>query len=132
METTTIPKAQLWTGRIMSGIVILFMLFDAIIKFLKTPQVIDATVKELGFKEHHILLMAFLSLIPALLYMIPRTAVLGAVLLTGLYGGAITANLRVDNPLFSHNLFPVYLGILMWGGIWLRSPKLQALLPVNR
>ncbi len=132
MTTTDIPKPALWTGRFMSGFVILFMLFDAIIKFLRLPVVIDTTVGQLGYGEHHILVHAFTGLIPTLLYAIPRTSVLGAVLLTAHLGGAIASHLRVDNPLFSHMLFPVYTAILMWGGLWLRSVKLRELLPLSR
>ncbi|HET9487280.1 MAG TPA: DoxX family protein, partial [Chryseosolibacter sp.] len=111
-----ISKSRLWTGRIMSGSVILFLLFDATIKFLRTEEVIDTTVKQLGWGEHHIIVHAFLVLVPTILYVIPITSVLGAVLLTAHFGGAIAAHLRVDNPLFSHTLFPVYTAILMWGG----------------
>jgi len=132
METIQISKSRLWTGRIMSGFVVLFLLFDATIKFLKLPPVIETTVNQLGYAEHHILVHGLLALIPTILYAIPRTSVLGAVLLTAYLGGAIASNLRVDNPLFSHLLFPVYIAILMWGGIWLRDERLRALIPYNK
>lgn len=132
MERVAISKSRLWTGRIMSGFVVLFMLFDAIIKFLKLPDVIQNTVNELGYQEHHILIHGLLALIPTILYAIPRTSVLGAVLLTAHLGGAIASHLRVDNPLFSHMLFPVYVGIIMWAGLWLRDEKLSAILPVKK
>lgn len=131
METTSISKAQRITGSIMSGIVIAFMLFDSIIKFIRPAVVLQTTIHELGYKEHHIIVHAFVSLIPTILYIIPRTGVLGAVLLTAVFGGAIASHLRVDNPLFSHMLFPVYIGILMWGGLWLRDTRLRALLPLR-
>lgn len=127
-----ISGSALWAGRIMSGLIILFMLFDAVIKFLRPEPVIQATIHELGYKEYHILTHAFLSLIPTLLYCIPRTSVLGAVLLTALFGGAIASNMRVDNPLFSHVLFPVYAGILVWGGLWLRNKQLRAIFPITK
>src|SRR5688500_3100845 len=101
METNKISTSRLWTGRIMSGFVILFMLFYAIIKFFKPPVVIQTTVAELGYAEHHILLHGLFALIPTILYIIPRTSVLGAVLLTAHLGGAIASHLRVDNPVFS-------------------------------
>jgi DoxX-like family len=128
----TISKPKLWTGRIMSGLVIFFMLFDAVLKFLKPEPVIQTTINILGYADHHILVHGFLALIPTILYAIPRTSVLGAVLLTGYLGGAIASNLRIDAPLFSHILFPVYVGILLWGGIWLRTPRLQNLFPIEK
>jgi hypothetical protein len=131
MEATAISKSRLWTGRIMSGFAILFLLFDAILKFVNPPEVAQTTVNELGYAEHHILVMGVLGLSVTLLYMIPRTSVFGAVLLTGYLGGAIATHVRVDNPLFSHILFPVYVGILVWGGIWLRDERSRALLPVK-
>jgi hypothetical protein len=132
METTKISTSRLWTGRIMSGLVILFMLFDATMKFLKPPVVITTTVDELGYAEHHIILIGFFALIPTILYAIPRTSVLGAVLLTAYFGGAIATHLRVDNPLFGYTLFPVYIAILMWGGIWLRDERLRSVLPFKK
>lgn len=129
---TQISKSRLWTGRVMSIFVILFLVFDGVMKFIKPEVVVQTTVNELGYAEHHILLMGFLVLIPTLLYAIPRTSILGAVLLTGYFGGAIATHLRIDNPLFSHTLFPVYFGILMWGGIWLRDERLRAIFPVKK
>ena len=116
-----------WT---MSGFVILFLLFDAVIKFIMPPVVVQTTVNELGFQAHHISIIGFTGLLGVVLYAIPRTALLGAVLLMAQFGGAMAANLRIDAPLFSHILFPVYLGILMWGGLWLRMPALRNLFPM--
>ena len=131
METNnTISKPRLWTGRIMSAIVILFMLMDGVMKFVKPAPVIQSTV-ELGYQDHHILWMGLLALIPAILYAIPQTAILGIVLLTGFWGGAINTHFRLDAPLFSHVLFPVYLAILGWGGLWLRDARLRAIFPVR-
>ncbi|XEC96393.1 DoxX family protein [Paenibacillus tarimensis] len=123
-----ISKSRLWTARIMSGLVILFMLFDSISKFLKPAMVVEGTL-ELGYSEHHILTIGVLGLISTILYAIPRTSVLGAVLLTAYFGGAIAIHLRMDNPLFSHTLSPVYIAVLAWGGIWLRNEKLRKLIP---
>jgi hypothetical protein len=130
MEETKESKGRLWAGRILSGLAVLFMLMDAIMKLVKPQQVIDTTVGELGYQEHHIVTLGVLGLICTLLYIFPRTAVFGAVLLTGYFGGAIATHLRIDNPLFSHMLFPVYLGILIWGGLWLRNSKLRELFPI--
>lgn len=129
MESTRqISKSRLWTARIMSGIVILFMLFDSIFKFIKPAEVIEGTL-ELGYGEHHLVVMGTLGLLSIILYAIPRTSILGAIFLTAYFGGAIATHVRLDNPLFSHILFPVYLGVLAWGGIWLRNENLQKLIP---
>jgi len=130
METNNNSKARHWTSVIMRWLVILFMLFDAIIKFIKPEPVIQTTIHELGYKEHHILVHGFTGLIPLILFMIPRTTVLGAILLTAHFGGAVASHLRVDNPLFSHMLFPVYIALLMWGSIWLKNERLRSILPV--
>jgi len=113
----------------MSGLAILFLLFDAILKFVNPPAVVQTTVNELGYAQHHIFVLGVLGLAVTILYMIPQTSILGAVLLTGFLGGAIATHLRVDNPLFSHLLFPVYIGILVWGGIWLRDERLIKIFP---
>ena len=127
MMTTNTSKAKIWTSRIMSGLVILFMLADSIFKFIQPAEVVQGTI-DLGYATHHIAIIGTLGLISILLYAIPRTAILGAILLTGYFGGAIATHLRLDNPLFSHTLFPVYLGILAWGGLWLRDERLRRLL----
>jgi len=130
-QPTPISKARLWTSRIMAAIVIFFMLFDSIFKFFPPQEVIDGTL-ELGFAEHHIPILGALGFISIVLYAIPRTAVLGAVLLTGYFGGTIATHLRLDNPLFTHTLFSVYLGILAWGALWLRMDLLRQLFPVRK
>ena len=127
MMTTNTSKAKIWTSRIMSGLVILFMLADSIFKFIQPAEVVQGTI-DLGYATHHIAIIGTLGLISILLYAIPRTAILGAILLTGYFGGAIATHLRLDNPLFSHTLFPVYLGILAWGGLWLRDERVRRLL----
>lgn len=124
-------KSKLWIGRIMSWLIILFMLFDGIMKFFLPAEVVEST-QNLGFSPHHFSILGTLALISAVLYAIPRTAVLGAILLTAYFGGAIATHLRLDNPLFSHTLFPVYFGILTWGGLWLTNKKLRYLIPFNR
>lgn len=127
MMTTNNSKAKVWTSRIMSGLVILFMLADSIFKFIQPAEVVQGTI-DLGYATHHIAVIGILGLLSILLYAIPRTAILGAILLTGYFGGAIATHLRLDNPLFSHTLFPVYLGILAWGGLWLRDERVRKLL----
>lgn len=118
-------------GWVLSGLVMAFMLFDVVLKFTKPAEVIQTTVNELGYAEHHILIHGVLALLSLVLYAFPKTSVLGAILLTGYYGGAIASHVRVDNPLFSHTLFPVYFGILTWGGIWLRNAKLREVFPFS-
>jgi DoxX-like family len=125
-----IKFARLLTSRIMSWVVILFMLLDGILKLVRPAPVVDGTI-QLGYASHHILLLGVLALIPTILYAIPKTAILGAVLLTGYLGGAVATHIRMDNPLFTHILVPVYIGILMWGGLWLRDKVLQQIFPVR-
>lgn len=129
--TRNTVKKQKTGGWILSGLVIFFMLFDATIKFIKPIEVIEITVNELGYGEHHIFVMGVLALIVTLLYAFPKSSILGAILLTGYLGGAIATHLRVDNPLLSHQLFPAYLAILAWSGLWLRNEKLRKVIPFN-
>lgn len=130
METKNTSKTRLIVSEVMRWLVILFMLFDAIIKFVKPGPVIQTTIHELGYKEHHILVHGFTALVPTILFIAPRTSVLGALLLTAQLGGAIASHLRVDNPLFSHTLFPVYVGIIMWGSLWLKNESLRSIVPI--
>lgn len=119
-----ISKGRLWTARMMSGIVILFMLMDGIGKIAQPAPVVKATLA-LGFSERHIAVMGILGLVSTIIYAIPRTSFLGALLLTGYLGGAVASQMRVDAPLFSNILFPLYLAILLWGAIRLRDEKLR-------
>ncbi len=125
--TVSTSKAKLWTARIMSGLVIAFMLMDSIFKFVANETVVTST-EELGFQAHHLPIMGVLGLTSIILFAIPRTQILGAILLTGYFGGAIATHVRMDNPLFSHILFPVYLAILAWGSLWLRNETLRKLI----
>jgi hypothetical protein len=127
----TLSKTKLWTSYVMSGLVILFMLVDSIMKFVKPAAVVEGTVS-LGYQEQHIFIIGALGLISTLLYIFPRTSVLGAILLTGYFGGAVATHFRLNNPLFTHTLFTVYFGILIWGGLWLRNARLRELLPLRR
>lgn len=120
-------KGKLWTARIMGGLVIAFMLMDSIFKLIPNDMVTAGTV-ELGYQAHHIPVMGVLGFISVFLFAIPRTQILGAILLTGYFGGAIATHLRLDNPLFSHILFPVYLGALAWGFLWLKDESLRHLI----
>jgi hypothetical protein len=121
-----ISKGRLWTARIMGGIVILFMLFDSISKLFQPAPVVDGTL-QLGFAQHHIVPLGIIGLLCTLLYAFPRTSILGAILLTAYYGGAAATHLRLDNPLFTHILFSVYLGVLAWGALWLKDERVRKL-----
>ncbi|HVW95697.1 MAG TPA: DoxX family protein [Mucilaginibacter sp.] len=131
MKTSEISKAQLWTGRILGWLVVLFMLMDGIMKILKPRFVVEATVK-LGYAEHHVVAIGVCATLAAFLYVIPRTQVLGAILLTAHFGGAIASNFRLDMPLVGYTLFPVYLGVIMWGSLWLRNENLRRVFPLSR
>jgi hypothetical protein len=119
------PAWAVWVGRVMSGLVVAFLLMDGAIKVLDLAIVAE-TLNQLGFPTTLARGLGVLTLLIAVLYGLPRTAFLGAVLLTGLLGGAMATHLRVGNPLFTHLLFGLYIGVLAWGGLWLRDPKLRA------
>ncbi len=125
-----VSKKGLWAGRILSGLVVLFLIPDAIIKFIKPAPVIDAFAR-LGWPMSTSVTLGILLLLCTALYAIPRTSVLGAVLLTAYLGGAVATHLRVGDPLFSHVLFPTYLGIMLWLGLYLREGRLRALIPLR-
>lgn len=118
---------QLWAGRILSGIAVAFLLFDALGKLIKVQPVIEGTA-QLGYPESSIIPIGVLLLIGVVLYVIPRTSVLGAIYLAGYLGGAVATHVRVGSPLATHVLFPVYVAIFVWGGLALRSPRLMAVL----
>jgi len=131
-QTAPVPSGALWTGRVLSGIIILFMIFDGVIK-LPPLDVVTQTMVPLGWPAdvNVARLLGVIGLISTALYALPRTSVLGAILLTGYLGGAIATNMRVGSPLFSHTLFGVYLGIILWGGLYLRDPRVRALIPFS-
>lgn len=124
-------KRTLWAGRVLSGASVLFLLFDSIIKVMKLPIAVDATV-QLGYPDNVVVGIGIVELVCLVLYVIPRTSVLGAILLTGHLGGAIATHVRVGSPLFTHTLFPIYVAGLIWGGLLLREERLRTLLPVRR
>ena len=126
----TNPKGALWTGRVLSALPILFLLFDGAIKLVKIQPVIDS-MAALGYPDVARAL-GVLELACTILYAIPRTALLGAILLTGLLGGAIATHLRVQDPWLTHTLFSLYLAAPLWLGLWLRDASLRQLLPVRR
>jgi len=110
---------------------VLFLLFDSGIKILNLAPAVQGTVG-LGFHPSVVVPIGIVLLVCAILYIIPRTAIFGAVLLTGYLGGAVASQVRAGNPLFSHVLFPVYFAFLVWGGLYLRDARLRALIPLRR
>ena len=124
-------KAMARTGWAMSGLVILFMVFDAFGKLIVMAPVVEAT-RQIGYPEDLLRPLGLIALACALLYAIPRTAVLGAILLTGFLGGAVASHLRLGDPLFTHVLFGVYVGVFAWGGLYLRDSQLRRLIPLRQ
>ena len=119
------------TGRILSGLAVAFLSFDAAMKLLQLSAAVQGTT-ELGYPARVVLPLGLLQLILLVIYCVPRTSVLGAILWTGYLGGAIATHVRLSNPLFTHVLFPVYVAALLWGGLWLRNAALRVLLPLER
>ncbi|RWD59234.1 MAG: DoxX family protein [Mesorhizobium sp.] len=132
-QTATVSSGALWSGRVLSAIIVLFMVFDGAIK-LPPLDIVTQTMVPLGWPADPNVarMLGIIGLISTALYALPRTSVLGAILLTAYMGGAIATKVRVDSPLFSHTLFGVYLGIILWAGLFLRDPRLRALIPFSR
>lgn len=121
-------KAALWTGRVLSGFAALFMLFDASMKLVQSPMAVKGTT-DLGYPASVVSALGVIQLVCLIVYLVPRTAVLGAILWVGYLGGAVATHVRVGNPLFSHVLFPLYVAALFWVGLGLRDPRVRALFP---
>ena len=130
-DTAPVSKTMLWAGRIITALVVLFLLFDALIKVMRLPDAIEGTTR-LGYPVSLVFGIGLLEFICVVLYVIPRTSILGAILLTGYLGGAVASNLRAGNPLFTYILAPVYFGVLIWGGLFFRDSQLRALIPLRR
>lgn len=129
IQTAPASKAMLWTGYILSILPALFLLMDGAMKLVKPAPVVEATVK-LGYSENVLVGLGIVLLTCTVLYLIPRTSVLGAVLLTGYLGGAVASHLRAGDGPFPI-LFPTIIGALLWGGLVLRDPRLRELLPLR-
>ncbi|MDX8432468.1 MULTISPECIES: DoxX family protein [Mesorhizobium] len=132
-QTAPVSSGALWTGRALSAIIVLFMIFDGVIK-LPPMDIVTQTMTQLGWPAdlNSARLLGVIGLVSTALYALPRTSVLGAILLTAYMGGAIATHVRIGSPLFSHILFGVYLGIILWGGLFLRDPRVRALLSFTR
>lgn len=125
-----VSSRRLWAGRVISALAVLFLLFDAVIHIMRIGPV-DKGFVDLGYAASLAVPLGIIELVCLILYVIPRTSVLGAVLLTGYLGGAVATNVRVGAPLFSHVLFPVYVGVFLWAGLYLRDNRLRAVFPVR-
>ena len=123
-------KVSLWVGRVLSGLAVLFLVFDGVMKFFMDklpPEALEAGAA-LQWPIERMPLVGTILLICVLLYVIPRTSVLGAILLTGYLGGAVASHVRVSNPLFTHTLFPIYVAIFVWLGLYLRDQRVKAII----
>jgi hypothetical protein len=128
-----VSKPALWLSRVLSGLVILFLLFDGAIKLVPWP-VVTETMDRIGYGSSETLArsLGIITIVCTVLYAVPPTSILGAILLTGYLGGAMASHLRIGSPLFSHILFGFYLGLMLWGGLWLRDRSLRASIPFRR
>lgn len=129
-ETAAPSKARLWTGRILTVLTTLFLLFDGVMKLVE-PLPVTRAMTQLGFPLHLSVPIGIILLICTALYAFPSTSVFGAVLLTGYLGGAVVSQLRIGAPLFFNTLFPVYFAILLWAAVYLQEPRLRTLIPVR-
>ena len=127
-NTSSVGKKRLVAGYVLTVLVALFLTFDTVIKVLKLAPAVQGTTK-LGYPASAVLWIGLIELVCVGLYLFPRTSVLGALLLTGYLGGAIASQVRVGAPLLSHELFPIYVALLLWGGLYLRETRLRELVP---
>ena len=129
---TTSPLAKtLWIGRVLSALAVLFLLFDSVVKLLQLPVAMDGTT-QLGYPGSVVFGIGLVELVCLVLYVIPQTSVFGAILFTGYLGGAIATHVRIASPLFTHILFPIYVALLIWGGLYARDERLRSLIPIRR
>jgi hypothetical protein len=129
-EAGAVGTKAIWVGRVLSALAIAFFVMDGVMKLIQPRMVIDAT-SQIGWPVDSITLttLGLILLTCTALYAFPRTAVLGAILLTGYLGGAVASHARHGDPLFTHDLFGVYLGFVVWGGLWLRDARIRSLIP---
>ena len=128
--STTNSRAQLLTGRVLTGLAVAFLLLDSLMKVAQSKPSIEASTT-LGYPVSTVFGIGLVELIALVLYVVPRTSFIGAVLLTAHLGGAIATHVRVGNPLFSHVLFPTYVALFIWGGLYLRDSRLRAVWPIR-
>jgi len=124
--TYNLSSKAVWTGRVLSTLAVLFLTMDAAMKLLQVPEAVKGTI-ELGYPASVLVPLGIIQVVCLIAYLIPRTSILGAILWTGYLGGAIATHVRHGDPLFTHILFPVYVAVLLWAGLWLRDRRLRAL-----
>ena len=131
-ETLPASGPARWTGRILSGLVIVFLMIDGAIKLVPWP-IVTETMDKMGYGSSETLArsLGVITIVCTVLYSIPPTSILGAILLTGYLGGAMASHVRIGSPLFTHTLFGLYLGLMVWGGLWLRDRNLRTLIPLS-
>src|SRR6266850_1232745 len=123
----TVSKKSLWAGRIISAVIILFLIFDSSVKLMNLPDATEATVR-LGYPARLLLAIGITEMICTILFVIPRTSILGAILLTGYFGGATATQVRLEDPWF---FFPIVIGVLVWLGLYLRDERMRELVPIR-
>ena len=128
---TAMPRLHLWIARVLTTILVLFFLMDATIHILRPAPVVEA-MNQLGFPLAFAPVLGVIELVCLALWLLPRSALLGAVLLTGILGGAVAAHARVGDPAFPTVIFPLLIGLMVWGPLYLREPRLRALFPWRR
>ena len=126
-QTAPASRGMLWTGRIITALIALFLLFDCVVKLMKSPQAVQGTI-QLGYPESKVVPIGLVLLASLAFYLLPRTSILGAILLTGYLGGATATMVRVSSPWV---LFPVLIGMLVWAGLYFRDEQLRALIPLR-
>jgi hypothetical protein len=133
VETAPVSIPASWVGRILSGLVTVFLMIDGAIKLVPWP-VVTETMDRMGYGSSETLArsLGIITIVCTVLYSIPPTSILGAILLTGYLGGAMASHVRIGSPLLTHTLFGLYLGLMVWGGLWLRDQNLRGLIPFRR
>ncbi|UTP38921.1 DoxX family protein [Phenylobacterium sp. LH3H17] len=131
MSDTMTPKLWRWIGWVLTGLFTAFMIFDTSIKLLDL-EIVRESLVGLGYPAHLGRGIGVIELVCLVFFLVPRTSLLGAILMMSVLGGGITSQMRLEAPLFSHVLFGVYLGLLMWGGLFLRDSRLRGLFPIRR
>ncbi len=129
--TSSVAQKSVVAGYILTGLVVLFLSFDGVIKVLRLAPAVQGTT-QLGYPAGMVLWIGLIELVCVVLYLLPQTSVLGALLLTGYLGGAIATHVRIGSPLLSHTLFPIYVALLVWGGLYLRDARLREVVPIRQ
>ncbi|MGH9458728.1 MAG: DoxX family protein [Thermoanaerobaculia bacterium] len=121
-----VRRTALWTGRVLSAVAVLFLAMDAAMKLFAAPAAVAGT-QQLGYPVSVVVPLGIIQVVCLIVYLVPRTSIFGAVLWTGYLGGAVATHVRLENPLFTHVLFPIYIALLLWGGLWLRDQRMRVM-----